>query len=393
MKTSTSAFTRSYHLALRDHLKQGSNINEVDKARLLGQRAMNLGLGVHDLARIHEEALLRSVLPAGSARSKAADFRRSVAFFSSASAPIEEGRHRTRKATTHLNNTIGALTQRTRELASANKKLKQEITRKKAVEKSLRLSERTSTQLLKQSRRMQEELRLLSRRLLSVQEEERKRISRELHDVVAQTLTGINVRLAMLITETTASAKDLHKKIAMTQRLVQKSVEIVHRFARDLRPTVLDDLGLVPALQSYFKSFKDQTGLPVELAAFAGVEKLDGGAKTVLYRIVQESLANVVQHAQASRVRVLIAKRKGLVRMDVHDNGRGFDTQRVGSAEEGKHLGLLGMRERVEMIGGTFCVQSAPGKRTTIRVEVPHVDAGMKFHPVKKSGNASLECP
>lgn len=393
MKTSTQAFTRSYHAALRNHLKQGSNLNEVDKARLLGLRALNLGLAVHDLARIHEESLLRNGLPAGSVRNNASDIRRGVAFFTSASGPIEEGRHRTRKATTYLNNTIGALTQRTRELASSNKKLKREIAQKKAVEKSLLISERTSTQLLKQSCRMQEELRLLSRRLLSVQEEERKRISRELHDVVAQTLTGINVRLAMLKTETTASAKDLHKKIAMTQRLVQKSVDIVHRFARDLRPTVLDDLGLIPALQSYLKSFKDQTGLLVELTSFTGVEKLNGGAKTVLYRIVQESLANVVQHAQASRVKVRIMNRKKVVCMDVHDDGRGFDMHGVGAAESGKHLGLLGMRERVEMVGGTFCVESAPGKRTTIRVEIPHVDVSLKKTSLKKSGNATLECP
>ena len=167
----------------------------------------------------------------------------------------------------------------------------------------------------------------------------------------------------------------------------------VHRFARDLRPTVLDDLGLIPALQSYLKNFKDQTGLLVELTAFTGVEKLDGGAKTVLYRIVQESLANVVQHAQASRVNVRIMNHKKVVCMDVHDDGRGFDMHGVGAAESGKHLGLLGMRERVEMVGGTFCVESAPGKRTTIRVEIPHADASLKKTSLKKSGNATLECP
>ena len=393
MKTKTIAFTRSYRAALREHLRQESNLPEVSAARLLGFRALNLGLAVHDLARIHEDSLLRSVLPDGSVRNKAADIRRGVAFFASASRPIEEGRHRTRKAATYLNNTIEALTQRTRELASSNKNLKGEIAQRKSIEKSLRISERTSLQLLNKSCLMQEELRLLSRRLLSVQEEERKRISRELHDVVAQALTGINVRLSLLKTETTASTKDLHKKIAMTQRLVQKSVEIVHRFARDLRPTVLDDLGLIPALESYLKTFKEQTGLTAALTAFAGVEELNGGAKTVLYRIVQESLSNVVQHARASRVTVRIVERKGAVCMDVRDNGKGFHMEKIASAKGGGHLGLLGMRERAEMVGGSLCVVSSPGKPTTIRVEIPHATPSFKKTRPHKSGNASLECP
>lgn len=191
----------------------------------------------------------------------------------------EETRRATRTATARLKSIIGTLTQRTKQLATSNERLKCEIAQRKSVEKSLRTSEQTTVQLLQKSRRMQEELRLLSRRLLSVQEEERKRISRELHDVVAQALTGINVRLSMLKTQSTADASDLHKKIATTQRLVLKSVEIVHRFARDLRPTVLDDLGLIPALQSYLKIVREENGLEIALSTFRGVEKLDGGSE------------------------------------------------------------------------------------------------------------------
>ena len=305
----------------------------------------------------------------------------------------EETRHATRTATARLKSIIGTLTQRTKELATSNEKLKREIAQRKSVEKSLRTSEQTTVQVLQKSRRMQEELRLLSRRLLSVQEEERKRISRELHDVVAQALTGINVRLSMLKTQSTADASDLHKKIATTQRLVLKSVEIVHRFARDLRPTVLDDLGLIPALKSYLKVVREETGLEIDLSTFRGVEKLDGGAKTVLYRVVQEAISNVVQHAKASRVTVLLAEHRGIFCMDIHDNGRGFQMDKIEAAETGKHLGLLGMRERVEMVGGTFCVESAPGKQTTIRVEIPHHQIGMRKRPLKKPGDKTLECP
>ena len=303
----------------------------------------------------------------------------------------EKTRNATRVATARLKKTIGTLTQRTKELATSNESLKREIAQRKAVEKSLRTSEQTTSQLLQKSRRMQEELRHLSRRLLSVQEEERKRISRELHDVVAQALTGINVRLSMLKTQSTADASDLHKKIATTQRLVQKSVEIVHRFARDLRPTVLDDLGLVPALRSYFEIVREDSGLRIDLTTFRGVEKLDVGAKTVLYRVVQESLSNVVQHAKASRVTVSLAEHGGIFCMDIHDNGKGFQTEKVEAAESGEHLGLLGMRERVEMVGGTFRVESTPGKQTTVRVKIPPQPVGRRKRPPIKSGNTAKE--
>ena len=197
----------------------------------------------------------------------------------------------------------------------------------------------------------------------------------------------------MLKTQSTASAKDFHKKIATTQRLLLKSVEIVHRFARDLRPTVLDDLGLIPALQSYLKIVREDSGLEIALTTFSGVEKLDGGAKTALYRVLQEALSNVAQHANASRVTVRLTDHRGKVGMDIHDNGRGFQMNKIEAAETGKHLGLLGMRERVEMVGGTFCVKSAPGKQTTIRVEIPHHQIGMRKRRLKKAGDKTLECP
>lgn len=382
MKTKFPAFSRSYDAALRSHLEQGATGEDVDAAQKLGVRALKMGLSTHDVARVHEESLLKLVLVDSTVSARQRVIRRGVEFFSGASEPIEESREGTRTATARLNSMIRLLTQRTKELAASNKNLKLEIIERKGIEKSLRTSERTSSQLLENSRRMQEELRLLSRRLLSVQEEERKRISRELHDVVAQALTGINLRLGSLKTRTTANAKELHEKIATTQRLVEKSVEIVHRFARDLRPTVLDDLGLIPALQSYLKAHREGTGMEADLTAFAGVEKLDGGVKTVLYRIVQESLSNAARHAKATCVTIKISARAGKVCMSIHDNGKGFNMARIAAAKSGIHLGLLGMRERVEMVGGTFHVDSALGKQTTVRVEIPQNQAGK---PAKKN--------
>jgi signal transduction histidine kinase len=223
---------------------------------------------------------------------------------------------------------------------------------------------------------MQEQLRQLSRQILSAQEEERKRISRELHDVIAQTLTGINVRLAALKKEAGLNTKDFERNIVRTQRLVEKSVNVVHQFARELRPAVLDDLGLIPALHAYMKGFTTRTGVRTHLTAFAGVEQLDTARRTVLFRVAQEALTNVGRHAKASHAGVSIQKLPGCICMKINDDGKSFRVQPALQGEGGKRLGLLGMRERLEMVGGHFDVESIPGKGTTIMARVPFGKAG-----------------
>jgi signal transduction histidine kinase len=283
-----------------------------------------------------------------------------------------EATHRTPvAANARLTRLNQALSRRTRELADANRKLKQELARRAAAEESLRKSEQHYTRLLAQSRRMQGQMQLLSRRVLSVQEEERKRISRELHDVIAQMLTGINVRLAALKREAGVNTKGLDRKISSTQRLVEKSVDTVHRFARELRPAVLDDLGLIPTLHTQLKAFMKETGTRASLTAAAEVEQLSISKRTVLYRIAQEALANVARHAEASRADVSIRKFQKTVRMQIRDDGKAFDVEQMWHTRKSRHLGLLGMRERVEMVGGTFTVESVPGRGTTIDVEIP----------------------
>lgn len=256
-------------------------------------------------------------------------------------------------------------------LAASNQKLELEILHRKTVEDALLTSQATSDELLENSRQMQQQLRQLSRQALQAQEDERKRISRELHDVIAQTLTGINVRLALLQKENCTSMQELREKIAQTQELVAQSVDIVHRFARDLRPAMLDDLGLIPALESYLKDFTQQTGLEVNLKTDAGVEELGSPGRTVLYRVAQEALTNVVRHARATRVDISIQKHDGIHSMVITDNGQGFAGDDSSIAKRSSRLGLLGMRERVEIIGGTFCVASVPGQHTTVLVEIP----------------------
>jgi signal transduction histidine kinase len=186
-------------------------------------------------------------------------------------------------------------------------------------------------------------------------------------------LTGINVRLANLKMEAASNTKGLGNKISRTQRLVERSVDIVHRFARELRPAALDDLGLIPALHSFVTSFTKETGIRVSLTAFAKVEDLSSAKRTVLYRVAHEALTNVARHAQADRVKVNIMKRPEAVCMDISDNGKGFEPKRVLSVGSCKRLGLLGIRERVEMVDGKLTVESGLGKGTTIRAEIPFV--------------------
>ena len=335
---------------------------------------MTLGLGTLDLARIHEKTLITLVLASHSRGTRESMVRRADAFFAEVITPLEET-HRAAHATNfHLGQINDALRQRTVDLVLSNRQLEQEIARRRLAEESLRKSEQHYSRLLKQSRQMQEQLRLLSRQLLSAQEEERKKISRELHDVIAQTLTSINIRLATLKKQAALNTRGLERSISRTQQLVKHSVNIVHRFARELRPTALDDLGLIPALHTFMKHFRAETGIRVSLSAFAAVEQANGDKRTVLYRVAQQALTNVARHAQATRAEVKIQKLGGAICMTIRDDGKGFQEERVLHAKKSKRLGLLGMRERLEMVGGNFTITSAPGKGTTVLAQIPLVD-------------------
>lgn len=385
MKRKLNGLSRRYETALQKHLKQGARA-PLQPARALGRRAVAVGLDTLELVRIHEQALV-TLLPLGdSTHSKEGMIKRAGMFFAEAVTPIEETHRSALEANARLNQVNQTLRQSTADLVASNRQLKQEIKQRQVVEKALRKSEQHHSQLLEQSRLLQDQLRNLSHQLLCAQEEERKKISRELHDEIAQTLTGINVRLATLKTEAAINTKGLQKKITSTQQLVEKSVDIVHRFARELRPTVLDDLGLIPALHSFVRSFARRTGLSVHLTAFAEVEKLSGAKRTVLYRIAQEALTNVAKHAQATRVEVSIRKLPDAVCMEVKDNGKSFQVQRVLHAKRNHRLGLLGMRERVEMVGGSFSIESAPGQGTAIRAKLPLANGTAGKTPSNKSG-------
>ena len=369
MRRKLFTLARHYQSALQQFLSQGPRTS-LHAARKLGRQAIALGLETLDLALVHEQTLVTLVAGCSSgARDRL--IKRAGVFFAEAITPIEDTHRAALAASFRLGLLNRTLLQRSTDLAASNRQLKGEIVGRKRVEGALRKSERHYVRLLEQSRHMQEQLRSLSRQLLSAQEEERKKISRELHDEIAQTLSGINVQLATLKNEAAINVKGLQKKIASAQRMVEKSVNIVHRFARDLRPPVLDDLGLIPALHSFVKRFAKRTGVRVRLTVFAGVKHLDSLRRVVLYRVAQESLTNVSKHARATRVDLNIRELPGVVCMEIKDNGKSFLVQRLLRMKGNNHLGLLGMRERVEMVGGSFSVESVKGKGTTIRAQIP----------------------
>ena len=256
-------------------------------------------------------------------------------------------------------------------LTASNEKLCREIIRRQTVEEALRESERRAHALLAESRLLQEKLRHVSHQILQGQEQERKRISRELHDDISQLLVGIIVHLSNFTKAAEVRPEGIRESIEPLSLLVEKSVRTIHRFARELRPSMLDDLGLVAALEHYVSDVPKRVGRVIELKCTGDFSALENDRRTVLYRVAQEALVNVGKHAHATRVRVKLTQARGVARLEIADNGRAFDVAKLASARWGHRLGLLGMRERVEMFGGNLSVVSAPKKGTTIRATLP----------------------
>ena len=203
------------------------------------------------------------------------------------------------------------------------------------------------------------------RRVVDAQELERRRLARELHDETGQALTSILLGLKALEERTADEAS--RAATEELRELVVSTLQDVRRLAVELRPTALDDFGLVAALERLSGSFAEQTGISVDFQTALADERLPEEVETALYRIVQESLTNVVKHARARRVSILLARREGAVKAVVEDDGRGFDPAELA----GDGFGLVGMRERLALLGGRLEVESGPEAGTTIAAEVP----------------------
>jgi signal transduction histidine kinase len=225
--------------------------------------------------------------------------------------------------------------------------------------------------LLDEIRRNNRQLHGLSQRLMKVQEEERLNLSRELHDESGQLLTALTVQLGLL-DRNVDQPDSLRRRIDEIKNTTNTIQENLHKLAVNLRPASLDHLGLVTTLRQYIAEFNRQYDIPVDFET-VGMEgrRLGIDLETALFRIIQESLTNVILHSHATRVDVLLNLHNQHVVTIIEDDGIGFLDNSPGLEE---HLGLFGMRERIEMLGGTFTIESSPGKGTTVRAEVPSDD-------------------
>ncbi len=256
-------------------------------------------------------------------------------------------------------------------LAASSDTLKQEIVRRHAEEESLRQSENHARLLWQQSEQLQAKLRQFARQNLLAQENQRREISRALHDDISQLLVGIDLNLEVFVKAAEIDPAGIRRTVTPLRRLVGKSLRIVHRFARELRPASLDDLGLVPALLAYIEEIPKRKGRQIRFTGPDNIGPIDNDKRTVLYRVAQEALTNAARHSEASVVNVALLKNGKTVCLEIADNGKAFDVDRLASRNWNNRLGMIGMHERVEMVGGRFSITSSPGLGTTIRAEVP----------------------
>lgn len=241
--------------------------------------------------------------------------------------------------------------ERTAELAHTNGTLQKEIARREEVEA---------------------DRRVLQQRLTTAQEDERRRIARELHDQLGQHLTALSLGLK-LVEDMTPDPSPAGERLHALQTLTDQIGREMHDLALELRPTALDDLGLAAALANYTEGWAERNGVEMDFHS-SGLDdnRLPPALETAVYRVVQEALTNVRRHAAAKRVSVVVRRLDGVLSSVVEDDGRGFDPEAV----DNTRLGIVGMRERVVMFGGTLDVDSAPGRGTVVVVRIPLIESG-----------------
>jgi signal transduction histidine kinase len=239
-------------------------------------------------------------------------------------------------------------------LAAANRELEQEV--------------RAREQAEEEQRRSFQQLRALAARLQTAREEERARVAREIHDELGQALTAIKIDLTALLPNVLADPRSNLQRQQTVFRLLDEAIQSVRRIATDLRPGVLDDLGLVAAIEWAVEEFQTRTGIQSCVSLPDSDIALDAQSATALFRILQEALTNVARHAGATRVTVRLAHEDGDLSLEVRDNGGGIREQQLAG---GKSLGVLGMRERAILLGGQFSIGGTPENGTTVKVRIP----------------------
>jgi two-component system sensor histidine kinase UhpB len=224
------------------------------------------------------------------------------------------------------------------------------------------------------------QLRALSERAIRAQEEERVRIARSLHDETAQTISMLIIHLERIKKLIMQDGRDLSRQVTEAHQVATLLLENLRKVIWDLRPSILDDLGLVPAIRWYAQTNLKVSGVQVEMGRDSETIRLPPHLETMLFRILQEAVSNILRHANASKVFINLRLEDGHVVLEIKDNGRGFDVEKtVGEAVTRKQLGLIGMQERVSLVNGAVKIESTLGQGTTLRVYVPlHIEEDAK---------------
>jgi len=230
------------------------------------------------------------------------------------------------------------------------------------------------------------QMQALAGRVIGAQEEERRRIARELHDDTGQTLTLLLVRLKLL--ENAADSEARHEEIAALRALVSEAIDRVRQLALDLRPPALDHLGLAASIRSLVRQLKETTHLAIALELPERGITFSPERAIAVYRIVQEALTNILKHGEAQHVQVKLSRQSEQLTIRIQDDGCGFDLhalERVRRQDtDGRGLGLFGMEERAHLIGGRFHIESQPGRGTTVQVTIPLVDGSQQMEEVSE---------
>jgi two-component system sensor histidine kinase UhpB len=212
--------------------------------------------------------------------------------------------------------------------------------------------------------------RMRASQIINAQEQERKRIARELHDETSQVLTSLLISLAIL--EESVKTQEARDRIADTRKLAHQTLRAIRNLSIDLRPSALDDLGLLPAIRWYIKEYQQKCAIEVDFNASGFKERLLPELETALYRIVQEALTNTARHAHAQHITVTMNEDAEAVYVTIQDDGSGFDVESVlKTPYQDRGLGLAGMSERAMLLDGTLTIHSVVGHGTTIEVQIP----------------------
>jgi PAS domain S-box-containing protein len=266
-----------------------------------------------------------------------------------------------------------------RKLAEAGLRAAHDLLELRVRERTAQLAETNETLLAEIAYREQVEAerRTLQGQLATAQEDERRRIARELHDQMGQHLTALGLGLKV-VKDLTPAPSPAHERLHKLQALTDLIGREVHHLALELRPTALDDLGLKVALTNYLEGCAERSGVDMDFHAIGlDADRLPAPIETALYRVIQESLTNILKHAGARRVSVVLQRSSGQVSAVVEDDGNGFNADSSPAAPE-RRLGLLGMQERLALVGGTLTVESEVGRGTTVIARVPLRDEGVR---------------